>query len=174
MAEAKAFDPTDCCVIILTWDAIPQRCGMVQFNTIPYLEDRGIPRANIHSVCLRWIPVARNWAIKNVGLTSGKRHIVMIDNDMPIDGKANPFWEATDDVVVCMAGTAERWSFANAFHSGMFRADRRVFEDIEPPWFDLPASADGTVQTDCTCGYFRDKAVAASFSITHAGWCAHP
>ena len=48
-----------------------------------------------------------------------------------------------------------------------------VLKRIEPPWFDWKYSLDGCELLGCDCSYFRDKVLAAGFTVAHGGCCGH-
>jgi len=98
-----------------------------------------------------------------------------MDRDMRPGQAALPMLQAEGDVVGCtypiphMAG----WADPAMIHLGLVRVRRKVFETLEPPWFLFGYTEDGAGLGLCECGYFRDRALEAGFTVTRAGWCDH-
>jgi hypothetical protein len=102
--------------------------------------------------------------------------VFFIDNDVTITHPGiERFLEIDADVVSCncpMNGT-KAWDTIDAFHNHFWRCRPAVLQTIHPPWFAMPTSVDGCDLLGCECLYFRQKALAAGFTIKHGGYCGH-
>jgi hypothetical protein len=104
--------------------------------------------------------VARNQVVHRF-LTedTAKQHLVMIDAPLvPIKGSTVNVLTKPGDVVYC--GYFGRYGMAGHylnFGCGCFRASRRVYELLPPPWFDFEYDATKTQRTGCECRHFAKR-----------------
>ena len=85
------------------------------------------------------------------------------------------FLQHKGEVVGAIYETAGEKAFDSpqSFHTGLWRASRRALMALEPPWFALPKSPDGTELLCCPCAYLQWKFNEAGIRTAHAGWVAH-
>ncbi len=123
---------------------------------------------------------ARNRTVAEHILRSPKHftHFLLLDRDIRPDPiKTQPFLDvdAAAPIVVAEHPIPDMsdWGRPNALHLGICRIRREVFAAVAPPWFLFRYSDDGTQLTACECATFAEKAIAAGFPITRAGWAGH-
>ena len=167
----SAIDPAKTRAIVQCW---PDRT--ITWEAAAWLY--GVfPPQNIVAMCIRGIIQARNLAVREVVLKAPDEitDFVFMDHDMRPSMATMPFLRADADVVGCEFPIPhmEAWADPQAIHMGLVRVRRKVFEKIDPPWFRFEYSPDGSQLEKCECIYFRDKALAAGFSVVRAGWCDH-
>jgi hypothetical protein len=110
--------------------------------------------------------VARNQVVHRF-LTedAGKQHLVMIDAPLvPIKGSTVNILTKPGDVVYC--GYYGRYGMAGHylnFGCGCFRASRRVYESLPPPWFDFEYNPTKTQKVGCECRYFAKRLESLTF-----------
>ncbi|MEI8371331.1 MAG: hypothetical protein WCJ35_00700 [Planctomycetota bacterium] len=73
----------------------------------------------------------------------------------------------------CRMRTPAAWSGENSFHTTFWFARIEIFRMLPPPWFRFVYSDDGCEMLQCECQFFRDRALAAGFSVQSGGWCGH-
>jgi hypothetical protein len=122
----------------------------------------------------------RNRAIRDVALPKaaelGAELVLFIDNDVTITHPGVEHFLATEgDVVACRCRlySATPWARRDSFHTPFWFARIDVFRVLPPPWFQFVHSADGCELVRCECQFFRDRAVAAGFTVRSGGWCGH-
>jgi len=173
------FDPTNAMVVIYAWP----KPAMVSFALGRWLAGLGFGFDNPRVICLTRhdIHAAYNSGVA-VALGYHARlkrqpfeQFIFVDNDMEPGSQTAEFLRAEQDVVSAMypTGHAESWDHPYAFHTGLWRTHRKVLETIRPPWFGYKYSEDGCSIVACSCAMFRNKAVAAGFTVGHAGWAGH-
>jgi len=123
----------------------------------------------------RFVECAYNSAVRELALPSKCHHFIFADRDIRPSRRTEPFLQADGPLVACEydIDNNQSWEDPNAMHAGLWRCDRKVLEAIKPPWFKRILGRDGTVEKSCVCNYFRNKALAAGFSVVRAGWTAH-
>jgi hypothetical protein len=101
--------------------------------------------------------------------------VAMFDNDMHPTATSDILWESTADIncVQCEHGCGGCWARPDDFHCNGFWFTRKVLIEIPLPWFMKTYSPDGCEQVGCSCNYFREKALAAGFTIQRGGWMNH-
>lgn len=140
------------------------------------LREMGYTRNEWAYTCESPIEVAYNLGFQKLLAVSSAEWFVVCDNDLTL-GPTTHHWLEPDADVVCIqypGGPKQKWALHRPFHSGMYRIHRSVIQTIPPPWFLRPLSPDGCAVKGCPCGYFRDKVLAAGFSLECAGWADHP
>ena len=124
--------------------------------------------------CEQGITVAYNKAVITA-LQSKYETFIFADRDVRPSFAADPFLTLDADIACCVYPVCEpdAWAKPEAFHTGLWRVRRDVLASLDRPWFRTEYSPDGTVEAKCCCTYFRDKAIAAGFTVAHAGWADH-
>ncbi len=106
--------------------------------------------------------VARNQVVHRfLAEDTDKEHLVMIDAPLvPIAGQTSRVLTEPGEVVYCgyfgRYGTAGHYA---SFGCGCFRASRRVYEALPPPWFDFGYDETLTRKTQCECRRFEKRVV---------------
>ena len=109
--------------------------------------------------------VARNQVV-NRFLTedTAKQHLVMIDAPLvPMKGSTINVLTQPGEVVYC--GYYGRYGTAGHhqdFGCGCFRASRRLYESLPPPWFDFGYDETLTQKTQCECIRFAHRLASLS------------
>ena len=121
---------------------------------------------------------ARNRAIRDVVLprVDDFEWLISIDNDVTITHPGVEMFMAVEaDVVSCRCRVQGKhaWAAPTSFHNPFWRCRMEVFRRLAPPWFRLRYSPDMCEVTACECQYFRDKCLAARFTVAHGGRCGH-
>jgi len=104
--------------------------------------------------------VARNQVVNRfLAEDTDKDHLVMIDSALvPIQGETVRVLAEPGEVVYCgyfgRYGTPGHYG---TFGCGCFRASRRVYESMPPPWFDFGYDNTLTQKTKCECHYFARR-----------------
>jgi len=102
--------------------------------------------------------------------------VFFVDHDVTITHPGLEDFLAVDADVVscnCPMGNEKAWDKPDDFHNHFWRCRPVVLQTIKPPWFAMPTSEDGCDVVGCDCLYFRQKAIAAGFTIAHGGYCGH-
>ena len=130
----------------------------------------GEPRGLVKSPFL----AARNTAVREA-IKLGCEYAIFIDHDVTVTEPGVWRWLETEgDVVACeCALPGNAWVTDHAFHTPLWRCRLDVLRAIEPPWFEHIYTDDGCDMLGCECLYFRRKAEALGFHVTHGGWCSH-
>jgi len=127
--------------------------------------------------------VARNQVVHRF-LTedTAKQHLVMIDAALvPIAGQTGTGPDLgtarvlTEPGEVVYCGYYGRYGTAGHhldFGCGCFRASRRVYEAMPPPWFDFGYDRTLTQKTECECARFAQR--LSSLSLPPASGLAEP
>lgn len=140
--------------------------------------ERTFPKENIFNVCGSPLICARNRTIRDFVLPKADAYewYLSIDNDITITHPGvYRFLSLKADVISCNCRIAggQGWDDPRAFHTGFWCCRIAVLKAIKPPWFLYPYSDDGCELLGCSCSYFRDKVLAAGFSVKHGGHCGH-
>lgn len=139
------------------------------------------PRAknndNIGVLGIQGIVQARNTAIRDYVLKSDERYrwFLFADADVRPHGRTADVFNLSTDIRCCRVPTRNpnAWTKQDSFHDQFWLARREVFEQIPAPWFEFPYTADGCALKGCLCSSFRQKALAAGFTISHGGYAEH-
>jgi hypothetical protein len=138
------------------------------------------PWKNMVAVNTRGIIPARNRAVKNIiqKLPAKYTDIIFMDRDMRPSSLSDPFLTLPHDLACCRYNTGDysnvHWHLPNAFHLGLCRIRRKVFERMTSgPWFDFVMRNEGCDFEMCECTYFHMNAEKLGFTSAHAGWCDH-
>jgi len=122
----------------------------------------------------------RNRAVRDVVLPKaaelGAEWALFIDNDVTITHPGVETFLALDGDLVschCRMRTPAAWSAENSFHTTFWFARIEIFRTLPPPWFRFVYSDDGCEMLQCECQFFRDRVLAAGFSVQSGGWCGH-
>lgn len=140
---------------------------------------RRFPFKNVISVNVKGIIPARNQAIASQVLKAPERFtdFIFMDRDMRPNEMSDQFLCLPHDLACCKYNTGTHtnlhWHIPDAFHLGLCRMRRKVFEKMPAPWFEMPTTPDGTRFKWCECVDFHMKAVKLGFTAAHAGWCEH-
>lgn len=139
---------------------------------------RRFPWRNIAAVNVKGIIPARNKAVKKFLSTDARfTDAIFIDRDMRPGPMADPMLCLPHDIACCRYKTGDssdiHWHLPNAFHLGLSRIRRKVFEKMTAPWFDMPLLKDGTGFELCECTNFHMHAERLGFTSCHAGWAEH-
>ena len=137
-----------------------------------------LPPQNIYSFCGKDHQTARNQAVRDIILKAPPEieHVVLMDRDMRPGPASLPVLQAEGDVVGSLYPIPNMggWADPHAVHLGLVRVARKVFDVVPPPWFArVYNQEDMTRWAQCECHFFAQKALAAGFSVTRAGWCEH-
>ena len=118
---------------------------------------------------------ARNTAVLKHALQSPYDWFIFVDSDVRPGSATSQFLKLDADIKCCEVPmrTETAWCWPHSFHESLWCTSRRVLEGIKAPWFMQRYNEDGTELDGCLCQYFRDKALAAGFSISHGGWAKH-
>lgn len=120
---------------------------------------------------------ARNTAVRESALGSHRtyEHFVFIDRDVRPTEATAKFLELNADIKCCQVPMDHvlAWVWPDSFHEALWCTSRKVLESIEPPWFMQRYNDEGTEMEGCICQSFREKALAAGFTIAHGGWAEH-
>jgi len=166
-----AIDPQTTRAIVLTWPdhSLSWEAAAWLYNVFP--------PENVLGLCMHDLTQARNTAVRELVLKAPAEitDFVLMDRDMRPNELTWPVLQAEGDLVGCTYPVADmrRWSDPTAIHLGLVRVKRRVFEKLDPPWFQLTYNDDGTRRTNCECRYFCRKVIDAGFSVVRTGWCDH-
>lgn len=163
-----AVIPSKSMLLIAAW---PDR--LVAPELILWAVEHKIRRIRWYSK--RFHECAYNAAIARLALPSDCEHFIFADRDIRPSEKTEPFLAADGPLVACEFNIScnASWDDPQAMHAGLWRCDRAVLEAISPPWFQRVLSPDGTEEQACVCTYFRNKALAAGFTVVRAGWADH-
>lgn len=123
----------------------------------------------------------RNRIIRDVVLKAEQAvtEFVCIEHDMTPLLESDVIFDVKADVVGCQYETHNKnsWIVPDIFHTGFFRAQRRVFDPkqggIVSPWHRQPYTADGCDLDGCECLDLCRRIRSAGFSIAHAGRAEH-
>jgi len=149
----------------------------VRKSVVDWLKDN-INEDNINRIDWNFldIPTYRNRVIRDIVIPSELEWALFIDNDVTIThpGMEN-FLAINADVASarCRMRRDLIWIRPDAFHCTLWYARTEVFRKLTPPWFKFTYSEDGCEMTGCECQYFRDRVVAAGYTVVNGGWCGH-
>jgi len=158
------IDPRDVQIVVMAYREEPNRHLAAWLRS---LEARGYQwryGPETHPVY-----VARNQVVyRFLTEDTGKQHLVMIDAPLvPIAGQTVHVLTEPGEVVYC--GYYGRYGTAGHcldFGCGCFRASRRVYEALPPPWFDFGYDETLTRKTQCECARFAQR--LSMLSLGHA------
>lgn len=165
--------PRNTMIVVLT-----QPDGAMTTEAIQWLYRR-FPFKNVATLKLKGLLPARNRSIRDIVLKSPAHFtdFILMDRDVRPSHLSDPFLCLPQDIAGCKYNTGEHnnlhWHLPDAFHLGLCRIRRKVFETIPAPWFDMPITKDGCAYEYCECVSLHIKAVMAGFTIAHAGWADH-
>lgn len=166
------IDPAKTKVFVTTY---PSR--MLTFELAFWLSMR-FPPNNIQIVNIKGVERARNKIVRDYILRTDPNQytdFIFCDNDIRPTINSDFFLELDTDLAACRYDTnlCQAWANPIAFHMGLARIRRKVFETIPAPWFMNQFTPDGCEYSTCDCLHFLTKATEAGFTSSHAGWAAH-
>jgi len=120
---------------------------------------------------------ARNTAILASALGSHPSFewFIFVDHDVKPDWRSTPFLELQSDIKCCQVTQNSPYCYGwpDSFHDALWCTSRAVLEAIGPPYFWIDYNDNKTDMLHCMCESFRQKALAAGFSISHGGYAEH-
>ena len=161
------IDPREVLIVVMAYREEPNRHLQAWLNA---LSPRGYEwryGPETHPVY-----VARNQVVNRfLAEDTTKQYLVMIDAPLvPIRGQTVRVLTEPGDVVYCgyfgRYGTAGHYG---NFGCGCFRASRRVYESLPPPWFDFGYDATLTQKTQCECARFANRLQVAGVEPLQVG-----
>jgi hypothetical protein len=132
---------------------------------------------NVIGLNIKGVEPARNRAVRDYILKAPARFtdVILMDRDVRPNELSDFFLTLDTDLASCTCKSEDPriWANPRAFHLPLCRVRRKVFETIEAPWFMRPLAPDGCAYQGCECNFFLQKALAAGFTSSHAGWSEH-
>lgn len=181
--EPVVFDPYKTRVIVLTWPDNALTTHAAQWLWRNWKEH------STNVICWSqkgFYDVVRCAAVDQFCLKAPKHieQFVFMDRDMRPEQASDPVLTAPGDIVGCFyeTGNPKAWASPTVIHMGLVRISRQVLETLAEerdehnrpkPMFFFPRDVTNTKLGMCECAYFAQRAIAAGFSITRAGWCGH-
>jgi len=156
--------------VCLTWPD-----GKLTSQAAAWLFNR-FPPQNIRFACFGpGVDYARNHIVKRIFLPSNFPKLLMIDNDMRPDARADLIFKAEGDIIGALydANNPAANADPDVVHLGLVLIRREVFLEIEPPWFEMNYDKEKARIISCECASFCRKAKEKGFKITKAGYCPH-
>ena len=163
------FNASKCLAVINGWpdlQASPQ--------LIAWLYSIGVKVIEIHRHGDRNVDVGYNWGVK-IALESEFNQFIFADNDIMPGPMTGPWLTDRRDVVGVEYDTGVEGSFGDehSVHAALWRTRRRVLEAVGAAPFAWQFDLLGLEIEQCPCSVFARKAVAAGFSVGHAGKAFH-
>lgn len=168
------------------WAVPPKQIGVLIFaypdamltiEAARWLWER-FPQENIFHCNIPHLERARNLAVREFvqkKMPPQFSHVLFMDRDMRPSEQSDHFMTLDTDLASCRyeVSQPQSWAHSQAFHLGLCRVRRAVFDAVAAPWFVLPMTPDHCTITQCECAYFLTKALAAGFTSANAGWADH-